>query len=191
MAEKIHELIDKRWSPRAFADKEIEQEKIEKLFLAASYAASCFNEQPWRFIYGTKNYPERYEQLLSCLVEFNQMWVKTAPMIILTLAAKNFTKNGNENPHARHDLGLAMGNMSAQATSMDLYLHQMAGFSPDKARELFEIPNKFDIVTMVAVGYLGDPEILPESMRDMESSTRDRKELDSLLFCGDWNNMMK
>jgi len=191
MSQKIHELIEKRWSPRAFADKEIEKEKVEKLFLAASYAASCFNEQPWRFIYGTKSYPERYEQLLSCLGEFNQIWVKTAPMIILTLAAKNFAKNGKANAHARHDLGLAIGNMSAQAASMNLYLHQMAGFSPDKARELFEVPDEFDIVTMIAVGYKGNAEILPESMREMESSVRDRKDLDSLLFCGDWNKMMK
>ncbi|MPQ46513.1 nitroreductase [Marinifilum sp. N1E240] len=191
MSQKIHELIEKRWSPRAFADKEIEKEKVEKLFLAASYAASCFNEQPWRFIYGTKSYPERYEQLLSCLGEFNQIWVKTAPMIILTLAAKNFAKNGKANAHARHDLGLAIGNMSAQAASMNLYLHQMAGFSPDKARELFEVPDEFDIVTMIAVGYKGNAEILPESMREMETSVRDRKDLDSLLFCGDWNKMMK
>jgi len=191
MSQKIHELIEKRWSPRAFADKEIEKEKVEKLFLAASYAASCFNEQPWRFIYGTKSYPERYEQLMSCLGEFNQIWVKTAPMIILTLAAKNFAKNGKANAHARHDLGLAIGNMSAQAASMNLYLHQMAGFSPDKARELFEVPDEFDIVTMIAVGYKGNAEILPESMREMETSVRDRKDLDSLLFCGDWNKMMK
>lgn len=186
---EIHELIDKRWSPRAFANKPIEEEKIKRLFEAASYAASCFNEQPWRFIYGTKNYPERYDQLLSCLVEFNQMWVKTAPMIILTLASKKFAKNGNENYHARHDLGLAMGNMSMQAMSMDLYMHQMAGFSQEKAREIFEIPNDIDIVTMAAVGYVGDPSQLPESMQEMESNVRDRRSLESIIFEGDWEDL--
>ena len=189
MTEKIHELIDKRWSPRAFADKEIEKEKIEKLFLAASYAASCYNEQPWRFIYATKDYAERYDQLFSCLVEFNQMWVKTAPMILLTLASRNFARNKNENRHAQHDVGLAMGNMSVQAMSMGLYVHQMAGFSVDKAREVFDIPEEFDIVTMVAIGYLGDPQQLPENIREMESSKRDRKGLDQLIFEGDWEQM--
>jgi nitroreductase len=189
MSDKIHELIDKRWSPRAFSEQEIETEKIEKLFEAASFAASCFNEQPWRFIYATKNYPERYEQLLSCLVEFNQIWVKTAPLIMMTLALKKFAKNKKENYHARHDLGLAIGNMSAQATSMDLHMHQMAGFNVKKAREMFEIPEEFDIVTMIAVGYLGDPIQLPENIREMESSERDRRSLDQIIFDGEWEAM--
>jgi len=189
MTGKIHDLIDKRWSPRAFSDREIAAEKIEVLFQAASYAASCFNEQPWRFIYATKNYPERYEQLLSCLGEFNQMWVKTAPMIILTLVSRDFVKNQNPNAHARHDLGLAMGNMSVQAMSMDLYLHHMAGFSPEKAREIFDIPDDFDVVTMIAVGYLGNPEILPEHIGEMESSERIRRPLQKIVFDGDWEEM--
>lgn len=189
MSEKVHELIKNRWSPRSFADKGIEKEKIKQLFLAASYAPSCFNEQPWRFIYGTKDYPERYEQLLSCLVEFNQMWVKTAPMIILALSSKKFAKNNKENTYARYDLGLAIGNMSLQATSMGLYVHQMAGFSPEKARELFEVPNSFDIVSMLAIGYLGDPLQLPESLQELESSAKDRKKLDLLLFDGDWTKL--
>jgi nitroreductase len=186
---QIHELIDKRWSPRAFADKEIEENKIKKLFEAASFAASCYNEQPWRFVYATKDYPERYEQLFSCLGEFNQMWVKTAPMIILTVVSKTFARNKNPNAHARHDLGLAIGNMSVQAMSMDLYMHQMAGFSAEKAREVFDIPEDFEPVTMIALGYLGDAEQLPESMREMESPKRDRKNLAQLLFDGDWDKM--
>ncbi|BAX78576.1 nitroreductase family protein [Labilibaculum antarcticum] len=189
MSEKIHDLVDQRWSPRAFSEKEIVSEKIEKLFEAASYAASCFNEQPWRFIYATKDYPERYDQLLSCLVEFNQMWVKTAPMIIMTLVSKKFAQNQKDNHHARHDLGLAIGNMSVQAMSMDLYMHQMAGFSVEKAREMFEIPADFDIVSMIAVGYLGDPKQLPENIREMESNKRVRRSLGKILFDGDWDDM--
>ncbi|PKQ64364.1 nitroreductase [Labilibaculum filiforme] len=189
MSHKIHELVDKRWSPRAFSNKEIEPEKVQSLFEAASFAASCFNEQPWRFIYAVKEYPERYEQLLSCLVEFNKMWVKTAPMIILTLASKKFAQNQKENWHARHDLGLAIGNMSAQATGMGLYLHQMAGFHVEKAREMFEIPDQFDVVTMIAVGYLGDPAQLPDNIREMESGKRLRRPLNTILFDGDWEEM--
>ncbi len=189
MSAKIHELIDKRWSPRAFSEKEIVTEKIEKLFEAASYAASCFNEQPWRFIYATKEYTERYDQLLSCLVEFNQMWVKTAPMIIMTLVSTKFAQNQKMNHHARHDLGLAIGNMSVQAMSMNLYMHQMAGFNVEKAREMFEIPTDFDIVTMIAVGYLGDPKQLPENIREIESNKRERRSLDKILFDGDWADL--
>ena len=117
------------------------------------------------------------------------MWVKTAPMIILTLVSKKFAQNGKVNHHATHDLGLAIGNMSAQATSMDLYMHQMAGFSIDKAREMFEIPDDFDVLTMIAVGYIGNPDVLPENIREMESNKRERKPLNKILFDGDWEDM--
>lgn len=189
MSSKIHELIDKRWSPRAFSDKAIEDEKIVKLFEAASFASSCFNEQPWRFISATKESAERYDLLLSCLVAFNQMWAKMAPMLVLTLVSKNFSQNGKLNHHARHDLGLAIGNMSVQAVSMDLYMHQMAGFSVDMARDIFEIPDDFDVVSMIAVGYLGNPDILPEDIKKMELNERDRKPLKKILFNGDWEDM--
>jgi nitroreductase len=186
---EVHKLIDKRWSPRAFDSRPVEEEKIQKLFKAASLAASCYNEQPWRFVYATKDYPERYDQLLSCLGEFNQLWVKTAPMIVLTLASKKFVRNGNENHHHRHDMGLAIGNMSMQAMSMDLYLHQMAGFSPEKAREIFGVPEDFDIVTMIAVGYLGQPDVLPEEMQKLEGGPRVRRSFDQIVFDGDWKKM--
>lgn len=186
---ELLDLIEKRWSPRAFDSREIETEKIERLFHAASLAASCYNEQPWRFIYATKEYTERYDQLFSCLVEFNQLWVKTAPMIILTLSAKHFVRNGGLNNHHRHDLGLAIGNMSLQALYMDLYIHQMAGFSPEKARELFDIPDEFDVVTMIAVGYPGDVSQLPQELQDIENSTKVRRSMNKIVFDGDWEKL--
>jgi len=185
----IHPLIKERWSPRAFDPEIPETKDLSLLFESASSAASCYNEQPWRFIYATKNQEKEYQDLLSCLVEFNQMWVKTAPVIILTLASKHFAKNGNPNAHAWHDVGLAMGNMSVQAMHMNLYMHQMAGFSADKAREVFQIPDEFDAVSMVALGYMGDPGQLPEDIRKMESREREQRPLDKIIFSGDWKAM--
>jgi len=191
MTEKnaIHPLIKERWSPRAFDSGIPDANDLTLLFESASLAASCFNEQPWRFIYATKNQEEEYQDLLSCLGEFNQLWVKTAPVIILTLSRKHFAHNGNANAHGRHDVGLAMGNMSAQATHMNLYLHQMAGFSADKAREVFQIPDEFDVVSMIALGYMGDSDQLPEDIRKMESREREQRPLDKIIFSGDWKAM--
>lgn len=186
---EIHELIDKRWSPRAFSSRMVEKEKIQKLFQAASLAPSCYNEQPWRFVYGTSDYPERYNQLLSCLVEFNQLWVKGAPMIILCLASRIFSRNNMQNYHSRHDLGLAVGNMALQATHMGLHMHQMAGFSEEKVRELFGVPNNFDIVSMIAVGYMGDASQLPEDLAKMENPIKERRPLEDIIFDGDWDKM--
>ncbi|WP_372754417.1 nitroreductase family protein [Labilibaculum sp.] len=189
MSQIIHEFIDKRWSPRAFSNREIEVEKINALFEAASCAASCFNEQPWRFIYASKEYAERYDQLLSCLVEFNKLWARNAPVIMMALTSKKFAQNQKINHYARHDLGLAIGNMTIQATSMNLYLHQMAGFDSDKAREVFDIPDDFDIVSMIALGYLGDPKQLPENIREMESKERSRRSTDKIIFDGNWEQL--
>jgi len=185
----IHPLIKERWSPRAFDPKIPDEKDLILLFESASLAASCYNEQPWRFIYATKNEETRYQELLSCLVEFNQMWVKTAPVIILTLSRKHFAQNGNDNAHGWHDVGLAIGNMSVQATHMNLYLHQMAGFSSDKAREVFQIPDEFDVVSMIALGYVGDPGQLPEDIRKMETREREQRPLDKIIFTDDWKAM--
>lgn len=182
----IHELIKNRWSPRAFSEKPVEKEKIESLFEAAGWAASSFNEQPWRFIYATKETPEAYKRLFNCLVEFNQQWVQTAPVIVLAAVKRAFSRNNKSNAHARHDLGLAVGNLSLQATYMGLYVHQMAGFSPEKARKAFNISEDFEPVTMIAIGYKGNPEILPEDLKQSETSLRERKPVHEISFLGTW-----
>ena len=137
----VLDVIKKRWSPRAFADRRVEPETLKQLLEAARWAASSFNEQPWRFILATKDEPEHYARVLDCLIEGNQAWAQHAPVLMLTVARKTFTRNGKPNRHAWHDVGLAMGNMVAQATALGLLLHQMAGILPEKARVVFAIPD--------------------------------------------------
>ena len=116
----IHELLQKRWSPRAFADKAVEPAKLRSLLEAARWAPSSNNEQPWAFFVATREQPEEYAQLLGCLVEFNQSWAKGAPVLMLTAAHRRFTKNDQENRNAYHDLGLAVANLTVQATADQL-----------------------------------------------------------------------
>ncbi len=178
----VHELIRKRWSPRTFAARPVEDDKIMSLFEAARWAASGGNEQPWRFIYATQEQAERYGKLFECLSESNRVWARTAPMLILTLVKMYNSRNGLPNRHAWHDLGLATGNLTIQAAALDLYVHPMGGFSAEKARQLFELPSDVEPVTMIAVGYLGDPEQLPENLRARELAERQRKTLDELIL---------
>jgi len=177
----IAELLQKRWSPRAFADKALTEEQVLTLFEAARWAASCNNEQPWRFIWSLKNGSEKYNKLFDCLTTRNQEWVTTAPLLIMTLVNTLFG-NGKPNKWALHDMGLAIGNLTTQATSMGLYVHNMAGFSVDKARELFALPEEILPVTMVTVGYLGDPSILSEFNRGREEQIQERKPLAELFL---------
>ncbi|MEM8494188.1 MAG: nitroreductase family protein [Planctomycetota bacterium] len=179
----ILDCLADRWSPRAFAGRPVEREKLQALFEAARWAASAFNEQPWRFVVATKDQGDAYDRVLSCLVEANQAWAKAAPVLGITAVSQTFKKNGKDNRCAEHDLGLAMGNLSAQATALGLVVHQMAGIDQDAAMDKLNIPDGFHAFSAFSIGYAGDPEALPEGwMRDSETSLRDRNGFDEFVF---------
>lgn len=186
IAYPIHDLLVRRWSPRAFAGRHVEPEKLCSLFEAARWSASCFNAQPWRFIVATKDNPPEYERLLGCLVEFNQNWARAAPVLVLTVAQMQFEHDGTDNVHAWHDVGLATQNLILQATSLGLSAHAMAGFSADKARAAYTIPPGYEPVAALALGYVGDPDTLPKDLRKKEHAPRERKVLSNLVFSGRW-----
>jgi nitroreductase len=182
----IVEQLKRRWSPRAFSDRMVEPEKLLSLFEAARWAPSSFNEQPWYFVLATKEKPEEHARLLSCLVEKNQQWARLAPVLIVSVAKLSFDRTGKPNRHAFHDVGLAMGNLLTQATALDLFVHQMAGFSPEKVAELYQIPPEFEPVAAIAIGYSRDVEALPESFRAAELGPRSRKSIESFVFESQW-----
>lgn len=182
----IEEILKRRWSPRAFSDRTVEREKLQSLFEAARWAASSFNEQPWSFIVTTKENPEEHAALVSCLTEKNQQWAQRAPVLMMSVAKLNFEKNGKPNRHAFHDVGLAVGNLIVQATALGLYVHQMAGFSVEKVREMYRVPQAFEPVAAIAIGYPDDPNVLPEPFRAQEVGPRQRKPIESFVFEAKW-----
>ncbi len=184
----IHGLLSRRWSPRAFADRLVEREKIQSVLESARWASSCFNEQPWVFIVATTDHPAEHQKLLSCLVEGNQIWAKRAPLLLLTVAKIYFEHTGQTNRHAYHDVGLAVGNLVVQATAMDLAVHQMAGILPDKIRECYAVPTGYEAVTGIAMGYQGDSSILPDPLHEKELAPRSRKALREFVFSGSWGH---
>ena len=184
----ILEPIQARWSPRAFAPTPVEAEKLGSVFEAARWAASAFNEQPWRFIVATKDQPDEYARALGCLVEANQDWAQHAPVLVLTAACTCFKMNNEANRVAVHDLGLAVSQLVLQATALGLATHQMAGIELEKTRETYNIPENFEPQTALAIGYPGDPAALPEGWtRDAETSPRERLPLDAIVFQGGWD----
>ena len=182
----IHDLLRKRWSPRAFANRPVEREKLLSLLEAARWAPSSFNEQPWAFILATHEQPAEYARVLSCLIEFNQGWAKAAPVLLLGVAHLFFERNQQPNRHGPYDLGAAAANLTMQATAEGLVVHQMAGILPDKARAEFHIPDGWDAMTGIAIGYPGDVNSLPDELRKRETSPRTRKALSSFVFTGNW-----
>lgn len=183
----VIDLVKNRWSPRAFSSTPIENEKIMSMLEAARWTPSCFNEQPWNFILFKKENQEVFNKIISVLSPRNQLWAKNAPLILLSIARINFDRNGKFNRYSWHDVGAAVNNLTLQATSMGLFVHQMAGFDSEKAKDLFNVPVGFEPITAIAIGYYGDPDQLAEDFIKSENSKRNRKPIDDFTFDGGWN----
>lgn len=182
----IAEILKRRWSPVSISNRSIDPEKLCQVLEAARWAASSFNEQPWSFIVATQDNPLEFDRLLSCLAEGNQEWARNAPVLMLSVAKLYFERNGSNNPHALHDVGAAEANLAVQATELGLVIHQMAGFDGAKARELYSIPEGYEPVTAIALGYLGNPDQLSEQLHQRELAPRTRKPLNTFVFSGRW-----
>ncbi len=182
----IHRLLRRRWSLRAFADRPVEPEKLRSLLEAARWAPSCYNEQPWSFIVATWDDPAEYGRLLSCLMEGNQQWARQAPVLMLSAARRDFTRDGKPNRHAFHDVGLAVQSLVVQAMARGLFVHQMAGILVERAHELYSFPSGCKAVAAITLGYRVDPNSLPEKLREPELAPRTRKPLGEFVFTGRW-----
>jgi nitroreductase len=181
----IHDLIARRFSPRVFAEKPVTDEALTSLFEAARWAASSGNNQPWRFVMGRRG-TAIFATLASCLNEGNS-WAADAPILILGCTKLVIEREGRpprDNRHAWYDLGLAVGNMSLQATAQGLYLHQMAGFDAKAAEQKLQIPEKYAAVVMMAAGYLGNLSDAPDDLRQKELSKRTREPQTNFVFAG-------
>ena len=184
----LNDLVRKRWSPRAFADQSVAPEVLHSLFEAARWAPSSSNEQPWAYIAATKDDPANFAKMLSILVEFNAGWAKYAPVLALSIAHLHMQKDGSANHLARHDVGSASAQLTFEAVSRGLLVHQMAGFDADKARQVLAIPQDWAPVAAMAIGYPGDPQSLPEKLRERELAPRVRKPLSEFVMAGSWGH---
>ena len=184
----IHELLAERWSPYGFEDRPVDEGDLRSLFEAARWAASSYNEQPWSYLVATRENPEEFARLLSCLVDPNQAWAKAAPVLALGVVSLRFSRNKKENRAAVHDLGLAAGNLLVEATARGLCVHQMIGILPDKAREVYEIPEHSEAWTALAIGYKADPAKLPDTLKERDLAPRQRKPLSQFVFSGKWGD---
>ena len=180
-----HALAD-RWSPYGFEDRPVAEADLCSLFEAARWAASSYNEQPWNYLVAIKENAREFDQLLACLVEANQAWAKAAPVLVLGVVSLRFAKNATDNRAAVHDLGLASGNLVMEATTRGLSVHQMIGILPDKAREVYQIPEHFEAWTAMAIGYNADPARMPAALKERDMAPRQRRPLRDFVFAGHW-----
>lgn len=186
----INDLIASRWSPRVFnPNAKIKRSDIVRLCEAGRWAPSCFNDQPYRFLVWDKNHnPIDYKRAFDCLVEWNQNWVKTSNVLLAAIADSKF-RNGDDNRWGQYDTGAASENICLQATSMGLKAHQMGGFEEEKLKKEFNIPPRFRVMSMIAIGYQSEnlSQVDSEYIEE-EKKENTRRALGRNFFDSRWGN---
>jgi nitroreductase len=185
----IHDLLHNRWSPRAFSTQPVKEEALLSLFEAARWSPSGGNVQPWAFIVTTRS-EGCHDQFVQILAGHNKLWAKDAPLLVLTVATP-YPKSDAAGEYSFYDLGQAVAHLTVQAGALGLVVHQMAGFDHQAARLLFALPEGYQPMTVIAIGYQGDAEDLPEMLRERELAPRTRKSLEDIVFVDRWGQPLK
>ena len=178
--------VHQRWSPRAFASRDVSDHDLASLFEAARWAPSSYNEQPWRFLVGRRG-SVTYQEIAASLIPFKQLWAPKAPVLVLGVAKSRFSHDNSANGYTLYDLGAATALLVLQAAAQGLVAHQMGAFDHDALRQALAIPDEFLLGTVTALGYAGDASTLPnERLLAQERAPRLRKPLDAFVFTT-WN----
>lgn len=175
-------ILHQRWSARSFENRDVSAAELKKVFEAARWAPSSNNEQPWRFVVGTRN-SATHATIFENLVGFNKTWAGSAPVLILGVAGSKFTHNGAANGYALYDLGAAASYLTLQAAALGLTTHQMAGYDHEALHKALEIPEDYALGSVIALGYQADPDRLGnDQLIQRETAPRERKPLSDFVF---------
>ncbi len=177
----VYKAILGRRSPRSFSEQPVSSADLTKVFEAAHWSASSYNEQPWRFLVGKKG-DATWQKIFDSLIEFNQGWAKSAPVLILSYASNKFAHNGTPNHYALYDTGAATAYLALEAWQLGLRTHSMGGFDAAKVRAAFALADDYEIGAVTALGHVGDGSELPEQLKQMEAGPRVRKPIEELVF---------
>lgn len=179
----MHDLIATRWSPRALdPDVEVPESALRACLEAARWAPSAGNTQPARFLLGRRG-DETFRRIFEVLVPGNKAWTHTAGALLLGIAV---TEN-EKGPIALSEYGLALAaeNLVLQAVAEGLVAHQMAGFDVEAAVAAFSLPSEARPVVAIALGVLGESDLLDDRLREREIAPRTRLTLGEVAL-GDW-----
>ena len=180
--ELILEIIQERWSPYSFSPSPVEDFKLKAMFEAAGFAPSCNNEQPWLFVITTRDDEKVFDDYIGFMNDGNKIWAKNAYAIVISMARIKFAHSGKPNRWAFHDTGMAVSNLLLQALALDVYVHQMGGYSVEKVKDYFKLGDDIEPVAMMAVGYLGDGSSLTPELLKRDEVRRPRKSITEFVY---------
>ena len=182
----INPLIAKRWSPYGFANRRVAPEDLCSVFEAARWAASSYNEQPWRYLVALRENRGEFQKALSCLTEPNKKWAQRAPIIAFGIVNHRFIRNDRPNRVALHDLGLASATLTLEAASRGILVHQMAGIFQERAQDIYQVPEHHEVVTGLAIGYPADEAKLDPPWAQRDTKVRSRRPIEEFVFQESW-----
>lgn len=178
----IDPLIENRWSPRSMTGEEMSDEELLPLFEAARWAPSSYNGQPWRFLYAKRNTPH-WKKFFDLMIEFNQSWTKNASVLLVVISRKTFEHNGKPAVTHSFDTGSAWMSLALEGTKRGYVTHGMEGFDFEKARNVLDIPEHYQVEAMVAIGKRAPKERLPEDLQKREIPSQ-RKSVKEIIMEG-------
>ncbi len=181
---EFRKVIAARRSTRAFADRAVEPEKIERMIEAARWSPSCDNRQPWRYVIVERDAPSR--PALEAALAPGNAWAKRAPTLVVAAARRADGSVVESREYYLHDTGLATMSLLYRAVDQGLLAHPMAGWKEDAVRAALAIPGDAVPIAMVAVGYAGRHEDLDEATRRKDEKPRVRKAAGEIAFSGRW-----
>ncbi|WP_105036249.1 nitroreductase family protein [Cryobacterium aureum] len=183
-ASPLIEILAERWSPRAYnKNAVIDEATLTTVLEAARWAPSGSNRQPGRFIVARRG-STSFVKIHDALMGFNQAWADSASVLIVNVA--QLPVDGERaNPWARYDLGQSVAHLSIQAQHEGLHTHQMGGFDGAAIAAAFDLTPEQDVVTVTALGVLGDASSLTPELREREVAPRSRLPLADLLLAND------
>ncbi len=184
----LHENIRNRWSPYSFSERPLDPEKIKIVLEAAICAPSSFNEQPWLFVYTERDDEASFREFVGFLDETNQVWASQAGALVVNLARLKSSVTRKENYYALHDLGIATGNILNQATALGVDVHIMGGFSRQRVRKYLKLDDEIMPVAVMALGYFGENDQIPEEISVKDRKRRGRKRFEETIFRNDPGN---
>ncbi|MBN1836393.1 MAG: nitroreductase family protein [Spirochaetales bacterium] len=184
MSEMVKE-IELRRARRALSDKAVPQEVVERIMTAATWAPSCFNNQPWRFV--VVRAKSELETVKGFLAGGNY-WARKSPLIVVVLTEPELDcRLSDRRDYSFFSTGLAVENLVLQAFREGLIAHPIAGYKPEGIKEALGIPQELVLLTLVIIGYPGDEAHLNEKHLALEHSPRDRKPPEEVIRYDRWS----
>lgn len=164
----IEPLFLDRWSPRAMSGAAMTREELLRLFEAARWAPSSYNNQPWRILYARRD-TENWSTFFALLNDGNRRWCDHAAALLVFLSKTTLDRDGTASPTHSFDCGAAWQNLALQAWISGYVAHGMQGFDYARARTELQVPENYRVEAMAAIGLPGDPHQLPHELQPRET----------------------